>query len=123
MLHIQLHGLRAMGTHGVLAEEQSRAQPFEVDLDVEFDSAAAAETDALEDTVDYGELAAAVERVITAERHQLLERLAGRICETAMSDPRVSAVTATVRKLRPPVPVDLDSAAVRLRVTRAAAER
>ena len=34
---IQLRGLRAMGTHGVLPEEQQRAQPFEVDLDLEVD--------------------------------------------------------------------------------------
>jgi dihydroneopterin aldolase len=115
---IQLRGLRAMGTHGVLAEEQTRAQPFEVDLDVELDLSAAAASDALADTVDYGSLAEAVERVITAEHHQLLERLAGRIGEIALADSRVTAATVTVRKLRPPVPVLLDSAGVRLRVTR-----
>jgi len=31
---IELRGLRLVGTHGVLAEEQERAQPFEVDLDL-----------------------------------------------------------------------------------------
>ena len=34
---IQLRGLRAIGTHGVLPEEKSRAQPFEIDLDLAVD--------------------------------------------------------------------------------------
>jgi dihydroneopterin aldolase len=115
---IQLRGLRAVGTHGVLAEEQSRAQPFEVDLDVEADLAPASSSDSLADTIDYGALAESVERVVAGERYQLLERLAGRIAEVVLADGRVTAVTVTVRKLRPPVPVLLDSAGVRLHVTR-----
>ena len=34
---IELRGLRVLGVHGALPEEQERAQPFEVDLDVEAD--------------------------------------------------------------------------------------
>lgn len=109
---IQLRGLRAIGTHGVLAEEQSRGQPFEVDLDVEVDLNGAAASDSLDDTVDYGALAEAVERIITTERFALIERLAGRIAEVVLDDGRVLGVTVTVRKLRPPVAVMLDSAGV-----------
>ena len=111
---IHLHGLRALGTHGVLPEEQARPQPFEVDVDLDVDLAAAAASDDLADTVDYGALAEAVERVVTSERHQLLERLAGRICDVALDDPRVLSATVTVRKLRPPVPVQLEAVAVSL---------
>ena len=32
---IELKGIRALGTIGVLPEEQERAQPFEVDITVE----------------------------------------------------------------------------------------
>ena len=42
---IELRGLRVMGTHGVLPEEHARAQPFEVDLDVEADLAIAGDSD------------------------------------------------------------------------------
>jgi 7,8-dihydroneopterin aldolase/epimerase/oxygenase len=111
---IQLWGLRALGTHGALAEEQLRAQPFEVDLDVITDVRAAGASDDLRDTVDYGAVAAIVERVVTTERFALLERLATRIAEEVCVDRRVQSVTVTVRKLRPPVPVDLTSAAVRI---------
>jgi len=64
--------------------------------------------------VDYGAVLAIAAAVVTGEHHQLLERLATRIADEvlAVDDRRIAAVTVTVRKLRPPVPVDLSSAAV-----------
>ena len=54
-----------------------------------------------------------VEKVVTGERHKLLERLATRIADDVLAvDARIDSVTVTVRKLRPPVPVDLASAGV-----------
>lgn len=111
---IQLRGLRALGTHGVLPEERDRPQPFEVDLDVEADLRAAGRSDEVSDTIDYGALAALVAAVLEGERCALLERLAERIAESVLADGRVRSVTVTVRKLRPPVPVLLGHAGVRL---------
>ena len=111
---VELRGLRGLGVHGVLPEEQSRPQPFEVDLDVEADLRAAGRSDSLDDTLDYGALAEVVARIVGGERHALLERLAERIAEAVLADPRATSVTVTVRKLRPPVPVDLAHAAVRI---------
>ena len=102
-----------LGVHGALPEERDRAQPFEVDLDLAVDLAAAGRTDSLADTVDYGAVAAVAERVVAGERHRLLERLATRIADDVLAvDPRIASVTVTVRKLRPPVPVDLAWAGV-----------
>lgn len=115
MDRIELRGLRVVGTHGALAEEQVRAQPFEVDLDVELDLSTAGRTDALDDTLDYGGLADRVTSIVASERHVLLEKLATRIADEVLHDERVTAVEVVVRKLRPPVPVDLDTAGVRLR--------
>jgi dihydroneopterin aldolase len=115
---IELRGLRVLGTHGVLAEERDRPQPFEVDLDVVADLGPAGASDDLSQTIDYGVLAAQVVKVVGGERCDLLERLAARIAEVVLSDRRVSSVTVAVRKLRPPVPVDLASAGVRVIRTR-----
>jgi len=113
---IQLRGLRAVGTHGVLEEERQRAQPFEVDLDIDVDLRPAGESDALGDTVDYGALSEAVAAEIQGPHADLMEHLAQRIATSvrALAGPAVTSVTVTVRKLRPPVPVDLSSAAVRI---------
>ena len=108
-----------LGVHGALPEEQDRAQPFEVDLDLEADLSAAGASDDLADTVDYGAAAMAAERVVAGEHHQLLERLASRVAADVLAvDHRIASVRVTVRKLRPPVPVDLASAAVSITVTR-----
>ena len=115
---IELRGLRAVGYCGALPEEQERAQPFEVDLDVEADLSGPGRTDRLEDTLDYGAIAAAVTQAITTERFALLERLSARIAEVVLIDPRATAVTVTVRKLRPPVPQHLETSGVRIRRTR-----
>jgi len=112
---IEVRGLRVVGVHGALPEEQDRAQPFEVDVDVEADLSVAGASDHLPDTVDYATVAAVAAGVVTGERCRLLERLAERIASrVADVDPRIRAVTVTVRKLRPPVPVDLASAGVRI---------
>ncbi|MDA8048184.1 MAG: dihydroneopterin aldolase [Actinomycetota bacterium] len=118
---IELRGLRVVGRHGVLDEERARAQPFEVDLELEVDLRRAGRTDALSDTVDYGAVAEAVAAVVGGEHSDLLEHLADRIARAVMAATGpseravVDAVTVTIRKLRPPVPVDLAWAAVRIR--------
>ena len=110
---IRLHGLRLMGVHGALPEEQGRAQPFEVDVDMAVDVATAGRTDILADTVHYGEVSAAIAKVVTGEQHRLLERLATRVADDVLKvDERITSVTVTVRKVRPPLPVDLGSAGV-----------
>ena len=103
-----------MGIHGVLPEEQTRPQPFEVDLDVEADLRPAGRSDRVEDTIDYGVLAEQVTAIVSNEHHQLLERLAERIAEVTLEDERASSVTVSVRKLRPAVGVDLSTAGVRI---------
>jgi len=100
---IRIVGIRALGVHGVLPEEQTRPQPFEVDIELAVDLRAASESDALDDTVDYGAVCEAVSRVVSSERHQLLERLAARIAEVCRADPRVQHAIVEVRKLHPPV--------------------
>ena len=111
---IVIKGLRELGVHGVLPEEQTRPQPFEVDVELTVDVTKAGETDALDDTVDYSAVSEAVSRVVKSEQYHLLERLAARIAEVCTSDPRVTGVSVTVRKLHPPVRAMVGHVAVRI---------
>lgn len=111
---IVIDGLRELGVHGVLPEEQTRPQPFEVDVELTVDLTEAGETDALDDTVDYAAVAEAISRVVRSERYQLLERLAARIAEVCRVDERVTSVAVTVRKLHPPVRAMVDHVAVHI---------
>jgi dihydroneopterin aldolase len=115
---IELRGLRLLGHHGALPGEQARAQPFEVDLDVETDANAAARSDDLADALDYGGLVAIAADVVTNRRYRLIESIASAICDDLLVRPGVCSVTVSVRKLRPPVPFDLVSAGIRISRTR-----
>ncbi|HEY2430341.1 MAG TPA: dihydroneopterin aldolase [Acidimicrobiales bacterium] len=114
---IELRGLRVLGAHGALPEERHRAQPFEVDLDLELDLRPAGRSDRLADTVDYGSVTEAVAAVFAGPHVDLLEHLAERLAVAALASgaPHATAVTVSVRKTRPPVPCDLRSAGVTIR--------
>ena len=114
MDRILISGLRELGVHGVLAEEQERAQPFQVDLELLVDLSAAGASDALADTVDYGAVCDTVRRIVADEHYQLLERLATRIADACRADTRVTAVVVEVRKLEPPVAGQIDYTGVRI---------
>lgn len=111
---IRLRGLRVLALCGALPEEYDRPQPFELDLDIHLDLSVAGSSDRLEDTVDYGELVARIEDLCTAEHEVLLERMAERVAQLVLSDPRVDLVEVEVRKLRPPVPQQLETTGVRI---------
>jgi dihydroneopterin aldolase len=112
---IEVRGLRVLGVHGVLPEERDRAQPFRVDFDLWLDTAAAGASDALADTVDYGEAVARAQAVLAGPSRQLLEALAGTVADRLLDlDPRITAVTVAVHKEHPPLPADLGSVGVRV---------
>ena len=116
---IEVRDLRVTGTHGVLPEERDRAQPFSVDIVAWVDMEAAQQSDDLDDTVDYGALAQAAADVVGGRSYRLLEALSGRLASALLiMDPRLEAVEVTVRKLRPPLALDVGSTGVRVRRSR-----
>jgi dihydroneopterin aldolase len=67
----------------------------------------------LTDTVDYGEVASLAAGVVAGRSFELLESLAGAIAGAILaSDLRITAVTVHLRKLRPPVALDLETVGV-----------
>jgi dihydroneopterin aldolase len=114
---IVLRRIAATGRHGVLDFEKERAQPFEVDVELELDLAPAAKADDLDLTSDYGGVVAAVVAVVETESFRLVEALAERLADVVIQSSRADAVTIEVRKMRPPVPHLLESAGVRIRRT------
>jgi dihydroneopterin aldolase len=111
---IRLRGLRVMALCGALPEEHDRPQPFELDVDIHLDLSVAGNSDDLGDTVDYGELVARIEALCTAEHEVLLERMAERVAQMVLTDELVQSVEVEVRKLRPPVPQQLETTGVRI---------
>lgn len=114
---IELRGLRLRGNHGVYDYERAQGQEFVVDVVLEVDTAPAALHDNIVDTVDYGELAQVIGRIVTGAPVNLIETLADRIATACLVDERVEAVEITVHKPDAPIPLQFDDVVVTIRRT------
>ena len=115
---VRLTGLQVRGFHGVFEHERQDGQDFVVDAELELSTAAAAASDDLADTVDYGDLAGRLAAVVSGEPVNLLETLAARLADECLADPRVEAATVTVHKPQAPIPLTFADVAVTIRRTR-----
>lgn len=118
MDRIEITGLRVMTLVGVLSHERESAQPLEFDIFLEGDLRDAGSSDDLVDTAHYGMVAMQAAAIARESKDELLERLVHRIAENALTFDRVEAVEVVARKLRPPIPEDIQHTAVRIRRTR-----
>ena len=109
---ITLSGLHVRGFHGVLPEEQRDGQWFVIDASLSVDTRAAAASDDLADTVDYGVLAAKLADVVEGERYDLIEKLADRLAAVCLSHPLVFEVELTVHKPNAPIPLEFGDVSV-----------
>lgn len=114
---ICLRGVSAYGRHGVFDHERRDGQLFSVDLVLYLDTRAAAATDDLADTVDYGALAGLVGELVRGEPVALIETLAHRIALACLArgSSNVMAVDVTVHKPHAPIPEAVTDASVTVR--------
>jgi dihydroneopterin aldolase len=102
---ITLTGVTAVGYHGVFDFERRDGQPFVVDAVLYTDFTKAAETDDLQYTAHYGEVAELITKHIEGEPLNLIEGLAVRIAEGILENYSVAAVDVTVHKPKAPIEV------------------
>lgn len=110
--HIELRGIEVYARHGVLEEEQARSQIFRVDLTVFADLNAAGKSDDLDDTIDYRWLADQVKESVGGESHKLIERVAHRVAESILADPKAKRVLVTIHKPEAELGAVLDDVSV-----------
>ena len=115
---IEIRDLRVVGVHGVLPEERERAQPFSLDIVAWVDMAAAQC-----ERVTRWPIRSTYEAPWPRRRPTWWRSVPsncskpwpGRLADALLvTDPRLRAVEVTVRKLRPPLALDLASTGVRL---------
>jgi len=112
---ITLTGLTVRGFHGVFDHERRDGQEFVVDAELEVSHAAAAASDDLRDTVDYGDLAHRLAAIVAGDPVDLIETLVVRLAQACLTDPRVTAATVTVHKPQAPIPLAFADVAVTVR--------
>ena len=113
---ITLTGLEVFAHHGVFDFERERGQRFLIDAEVAVDLASAAAGDALERTVHYGELAAAIVAAVERDPVDLIETVAERVAEVALGFAGVHTARITVHK--PEAPIDAVFADVSVTIER-----
>ncbi len=113
---LAVRGLTVRGHHGVFDFERRDGQDFVVDLVLGLDTAPAAASDDLADTVDYGSLVDRVATAVAEDPVDLIETLAQRIADLCLTDARVAEVEVTVHK--PNAPIQATFSDVALTITR-----
>ncbi|MEA5578821.1 dihydroneopterin aldolase [Anabaena sp. UHCC 0451] len=105
MDYIHLTGIRCYGYIGYLPEEKVLGQWFEIDLKLWMDLCKAAETDAIEDTLDYRTVINLVQNLVKTSKFDLLEKLAGAIADAILKQHDiVTQVQVIVIKPSAPIP-------------------
>jgi len=90
--------------HGVMTEEQNLGRKFEVDVELEYDFLKAAETDKLENTINYEKVYNYLKEILTENKFYLIEKLAYVIGKKILDKfDKVETVKVKVRKLHPPI--------------------
>ncbi|MGI5891456.1 MAG: dihydroneopterin aldolase [Bacillota bacterium] len=87
-----------LAKHGVFAEEKSQKQPFIIDLTLYADLSAAALSDDLSLTIDYGQVYLLVKDIVENHSFNLLEHLAQVIIEAILKYPHVDKVRISIEK-------------------------
>ena len=115
---LSVTGIEVFGHHGVLDFERRDGQLFGVDLVLALDTRAAAASDDLADTVDYGSLVTRVKEAVEQDPVDLVETLAERIAGICLGDPRVAWTEVTVHKPHAPIAADFGDVALTITRTR-----
>jgi dihydroneopterin aldolase len=101
---IHISAIRAYGYTGVLPEEQTLGQWFEVDLTLWLDLAPSGISDRLEDTLDYRDTIKHTQELIQTSKFQLIEKLAETIAQTILATQNLKQIQVRLTKLAPAIP-------------------
>jgi len=95
---IFITALTAEAVIGIYDWEREVKQRLEIDLEIWMDLRAAADSDAIEDTLNYKAVAKRVLAFVEASRYRLVEALAGEIARIVLEEFKVARVRVTVHK-------------------------
>jgi len=98
MDRIFISALTAEAVIGIYDWERKVRQHLEIDLEIWMDLRAAANSDAIEDTLNYKSVAKRVLAFVEASSFRLVEALAGEIARIVLEELKLARVRVTVHK-------------------------
>ena len=113
---LSITGIECFAHHGVFDFEKREGQVFVVDLVLGIDTRAAAASDDLAETVNYGTLTLGVKAAVERDPVDLIETVVQRIADVCLLESRVEWARVTLHK--PDAPIDATYSDVALTITR-----
>lgn len=95
---VRIKNLRLRVVVGVYEWERKHPQDVVINVEFAFDGAKAMTSDDLDDTVDYKRIKKEILAAVEDTHYALIEKLAGRVLEIVLADPRVQRATVEVDK-------------------------
>lgn len=112
---IKIEELEIYAYHGVFPEEKEKGQKFYINATLYTDLRQAGKTDALTASTHYGEVALLLERIMTQQSYDLIERAAERCAEEVLLQfPLIRALDLELKKPKAPVPLSFESISVEI---------
>jgi 7,8-dihydroneopterin aldolase/epimerase/oxygenase len=109
---IEITGLSLYTNHGVTEAEREVGQRLVIDMRLDIGETDATVTDAIEDTVDYGEVCQLVALIAQQRSHKTLERLCSAIADRLLADYDLEGVWVKAAKPEPPIALSVDEVSV-----------
>ncbi len=97
-MKITIKNLRVRTIIGINSWERDRKQDVTINIEMFFDGSKAAQTDTIEDTVDYKKVKKNILNTVENSQYGLLERLAETVLTIAMEDQRVTRAIVEIDK-------------------------
>lgn len=100
MATIRITDLKLKAIIGIFAWERKIKQELIINLSLEFDSSKAAQSDRIEDTVDYKKLKLRIIDLVKTSQFHLIEKLVEEVLTLVMQEPKVQFATVRIDKPR-----------------------
>ena len=112
---IKIENLEVYAYHGVFAEEKSKGQHFYVNATLKTELKKAGMTDDLKDSTHYGEVCLQIQKSMTENCYDLIERAAEvTIEDILLKFPLIKEVCLEIRKPEAPIPMKFQSVSVQI---------
>lgn len=111
---VRIKNLKISACHGAYEFEKNKEGLFELDIEMFLDLKKPADTDDLDDTVNYDEAVSIIVSMFTEKSYNLIESVGDKICSKLLEYYPIKKVIIKIRKPHAPIMANLDTVEVEL---------
>lgn len=111
---VRIKNLKIPACHGAYEFEKNKEGLFELDIEMFLDLKKPADTDNLDDTVNYDEAVSIIVSLFTEKSYNLIESVGDKICSKLLEYYPIKKVIIKIRKPHAPIMANLDTVEVEL---------